>query len=455
MKTVKEIFALNNTNEIVKELTKTQPKSNYAELEKEYNPSMHDIFDKSKRPDKFVQKRIVEVARIGFNYQKKIVNSAVSFLFSNPVKLQSGNLSDVEQKALTMIEYILDKNKAYSLNRKLARTLFKETEVAEYWYPVQDADFWKNTEIKSELRLRVQLFSQSKGDKLYPYFNEYGDMIAFSREYQLSEGAKTISYIDTFTKESISTFKNVDSQWQVVKNVANPIDKIPIIYYSQDEAEWADVQSHIDRSEKLVSNFADTNDYFGSPMIKVKGMVKGLPEKGESGKVITLTEGGEAEYLTWSQAPESIKTEYEILRSQIFAGTNTPNLSFENLQNLGNIAGITLKLMFLDAHLKAQNKLEVFDEAFARRLSIIKSYCSKIQVSMKDVVENVNIWFVITPFLPENTKELYENLSILTGGKQLISQKTAVGMTGIIENVDEEIDEIKKDNVMDMGESFV
>lgn len=451
MKTAQEIFALNDAKDIVTELTKTAPKANYVTLKKQYETKLHDVFDPVKRPDKIVQKKTIEVSRIGFNYQKKIVESSVAFLFTNPVTLHS---NQKDSKILPIVEHILEKNKAYSINRKLARILFKETEVAEYWYAVEDESFWNETEVKSKIRPRCQLFHQSNGDMLFPYFNEYGDMIAFSRQYEVIVDKKPSTFLDVFTADFIKKYNLLNGQWTEVSSIPNPIKKIPIVYYSQNESEWEDVQSHIDRVEKLVSNFGDTNDYFGSPMIKLKGKVNSLPDKGEGGKVIQLAEGAEAEYLTWTQAPEAIKAEYEILRSQIFSGTNTPNLSFENLQNLGNISGITLKLMFLDSHLKAQNKLEVFDEAFVRRLSILKSFCSIIQVSVAADAVKFDGYFKFTPFLPENKKEIFDNLALLTNGRQLISQRTAISMTGLVDNIETEISEIKKDSVTDIGESF-
>lgn len=457
MKTVEDIFALGSLTEIVKELTSTDPKNNYNELVNEYDPKKHEIFDAAKRPDKIVSGKTIFVSRIGFNYQKKIVEAAVSFLFANKVNVEGVNLDDNGNLLKDMVLSILEKNKIYSANRKLARILFKETEVAEYWYPVEDENFWKDKKIDSKIRLRFRLFSQSNGDSLYPYFNEYGDLIAFSRGYKLMVDKKEIEHLDVFTAETIISYFKDSSEWKIVEGsqTINPIKKIPIVYYTQDEAEWADVQSEISRIENLTSNFADTNDYFGSPMIKLKGDVKGFPGKGETGKVVTLSEGGDADYLTWNQAPESIKTEYEILRAQVYSGTNTPNLSFDNLKNLGNISGVTLKLMFLDAHLKAQNKLEIFDEAFARRMAILKAYCGNIKTSLTNSVYSADLTFVITPFLPENTSELYQNLSILSGGKQLISHEKAVGMTGLVEDIEAEMDQIKKDYVHDFGESFL
>mgnify|MGYP007057868075 FL=1 len=81
----------------------------------------------------------------------------------------------------------------------------------------------------------------------------------------------------------------------------------------QPAVEWEDVQNLIDRLEKLLSNFADTNDYHASPKIFTTGTILGWAKKGESGAVIEGEEGATAQYLSWAQAPESVKLEIETL----------------------------------------------------------------------------------------------------------------------------------------------
>ncbi|MBA7546507.1 hypothetical protein ES705_38899 [subsurface metagenome] len=84
--------------------------------------------------------------------------------------------------------------------------------------------------------------------------------------------------------------------------------------------------SEIDRVEMLISKSADTNDYFGAPTLKIKGKIADPPEKGEVGKMLRFTgkagpdgktDYGDAEYLTWTHAPEAVKLEYETLKDII------------------------------------------------------------------------------------------------------------------------------------------
>ncbi len=448
--------------EIVDRVIKTTHKTNWEKLEKEFEPTKHKVTDQNFRPDKTIKTskgtKTIPVGRIVVNYQKLIVGRATSFLFTNPVIYKATSKDeDKGEMMLKMILHILKKNKSQSINRTIATKLFSETEVAEYWYPVPDEKFWNRFEIKpqSKTRLRCVLFSQAYGDTLYPMYNDYDDMVAFGRGYKIVVDEKEIEHLDVFTSESITTFhKPHNEDWSVKSNSPNLLKKIPIVYYSKEQADWEDVQTSIDRIETLVSNFGDTNDYFGSPLVKVTGKVTGFAEKGEQGKIIQLENGSTAEYLTWTQAPESIKSEAQMLDNIVFSGTQTPNISFESVKGLSNVSGIALKLLFLDSHMKAQNNLEVFDEAFSRRVSILKSYCALFNQSLANHVDDIDIDATITPFMPENIKEAIE-LLLAASQKPILSQKSAIEQSKLVPDADLEMEQIKSESIQSIGETFV
>jgi hypothetical protein len=110
----------------------------------------------------------------------------------------------------------------------------------------------------------------------------------------------------------------------------------------------------------LLSNFADTNDYHASPKIFVQGKVIGFTRKGEAGAIIEGENGATAQYLAWQNAPESVKLEIETLLRMIYTITQTPDISFDTVKGIGAISGVALQLLFMDAHLKVQDKSEVF-----------------------------------------------------------------------------------------------
>jgi len=402
--------------------------------------------------------RRVEQAKLVIKYQKKIVNMAVSFLFGDAVKLVLANKEDNLQDTFTLIQDVWDKNKLDYFNRKLARRLFIETKVAELWYVVVDDENIKH--------IKVALLCNENGDEIFSHFNENGDLDGFVRRYKLEDvDEKTYEHIDIYTaKEIIYGIKK--EAWEVVKK-ENYFGKIPVIYYEQAEPEWTDVQTEIDRSEMLISKFADTNDYFGSPTLKIKGKVTNPPEKAEVGKILQFTgvigaegktEYGDAEYLTWDQAPEAIKLEYNTLKDIIFSMTSTPDLSFDNVKGMNQTSGETLKFMFLDAILKAKNKEETFGEALMRRINLLKAIISVTDVKEKQNLDLLDISVKFGNVLPQDVTETINALSTARGGEAIMSRDAAVRGNPLVEDSEEDIqrlDEEKKGEVGKLGESYV
>jgi len=183
-------------------------------FKKELDPLKHDVYDTIKRPNKKVKIdpddpdyhtnernvmnvtggetptgwRYEPVARVALAIQKLIVNRAVSFVFGNAVTLDSSAEGDGQKAVLKALKRVMYDIKEKSFNRKVARNLFSCTEVAEYWYPVE-----VNNSVygfSSKFKLRSAIFSPLLGDALYPYFDETGDMVAFSREFSVTTNNK-------------------------------------------------------------------------------------------------------------------------------------------------------------------------------------------------------------------------------------------------------------------------
>lgn len=461
---IKDTLSL-SASDIYKALSaKTAPIVAYEDLIKQLDPRQHAVFDTTKRPKKEVKKpngrvdekgnpltdtSLEEVNRIGVGFQQRIVNGSVGFLLGIPVKLRSYASDDPQKKLAAMVQKTWDDNKLDFFNRKLAKKVLGECEAAELWYLIEDASFWASLWVKiksavginsgSKFKLRVRLMAESLGDKLYPHYDEYGDMDAISREYSTLENNKKVTRFDIYTALAVVKLVKGEGGWIEEKREANPFGKIPVIYYSQDVPDWHLVQNLIERYETLMSNFADTNDYFGSPMIKVTGKVLGFASKGEQGKVLQLEAGASADYLAWQNAPEAIKLEMETLEKLIYGLTQTANVSFENMVNMGDVSGVALKLKFLDAHMKAENKIELFGEMFLRRINLLKHVLGTVvDTSLSAQVPLLEMEPVFTPYLPKNLKEETDILTTATG-KPIMSVKTALEHNSLVGDVDEEL----------------
>jgi SPP1 family phage portal protein len=430
---------------------------------KEYDMD-HAIFD---RQDKIVGEgdsaRTVEVAKLGIPFQKKIVNTATSFLFGQPVKLIKNNEEEQFDELYNNFTAAWKQAKLNYHNRKLARRLMVETRVAELFYirtynkaepneeteEDEQANFIPQNGENFEKKLKVLLLCQKNGDDIFPVWDSLGDLVGFIRQYTASievEGeVKDVEMAEIYTDRFNYVCQKLD-EW-TVQRYANPFGKIPVIYYEQGAAEWADVQSLIERVEFMVSTNADTNDYFGSPAVVAKGELKSAPEKGEVGKVFevepTIVEGratfGDLSYLTWDRAPEAIKLEYETLKDLIYSQTATPDLSFNNVKGTTNLSGIALKFMFLDSLLKAMDKEEVFGEGLERRISLLKRMLSVVDLQANKGMEDLDISVEFASVLPENIQELITTLQSAVGGSSIMSQESAVKQNPLVEDPEAEI----------------
>lgn len=431
------------------------------EMAKMLDPKEHDVMDKNKRKDKDVKVdksqsggekiSVVEggedtttrkepVARVALALQKRIVNSHVAFLFGNRVWLNAEAREEAEKTVLQAVKRALYDVKEKSLNRKVAKQIMSCTEVAELWFPVEREN---NTYgFDSKFKLRCAVFSPILGDNLYPYFDDSGDMIAFSREYTAEgDNNKKTIYFETYTASLIFKWMQGSKGYEVVEGYPkeNVVGKIPVVYGQQEEVEWADVQNLIDRLEKLLSNFADTNDYHASPKIVVKGELKGFAKKGEAGAILQLEgEDASAEYLAWQNAPESVKLEIETLLRMIYTITQTPDVSYDSVKGLGAISGVALKLLFMDAHLKVQDHCEVFDEYLQRRINVIKAFIAKFNVNLAGAAENLQIEPEIIPYMIDDEKADIEKWILANGNKPLISQKRAMELAGLVKDTEED-----------------
>ena len=184
---IKSLFTNNEPLAIITELKKRSTEQpTIAEYLKQWDPKQHAIFDQTERQDKVIKnqrtstingqpeeyiERIEKIARVAVAVQKLITKRSVAFIFGRPVKLTTPSLDDNQKKVLMAIEKIFDANKINSFNRKAARSLFKSTEVAEYWYTL-DSDKTVNHTLTTKKKFKCAIFAPDLGDTLYPLLAE-------------------------------------------------------------------------------------------------------------------------------------------------------------------------------------------------------------------------------------------------------------------------------------------
>ena len=467
MKSIKEIIAVGDTMTIYRLLTtyKQGFKKPIEATESEYDPMRHAVMDKMKRKDKFIRvpkfasdgsrlldrngnqvytRKRVPRCRIAIPVQKLICERDVGFLLSNPVTYNiQGDTDERQQSLFNSVMDVFRDNKMDYFDKRLARELFRCCECAELWYVIKG----ENGEAD---QMRVMLLSPLKGDKLYPHFDNYHRMDGFAREYYVrDEMGSTVLHFDVYTSSTLYRYAAEQSDGTLSFIDAKPhgFDRIPVVYYRQDETNWNVVQPVIERLEELMSNWGDVNDYFGSPTYFFKGKLKGFAEKGEVGRIYQGDGDSDMKVISWNSAPESMQKEMANLINIIFSYTQTPDISFENMKTLGNnTSGAAIRLMFTDPHLKAETKEELFGEMFTRRFNVVKSgYALTIGAVPSRIADQLRITPVFTPYIPKNEVEMLQLINLSTQSKQTMSQEDGIRLNPLVSNPEITIKEIRKE----------
>lgn len=449
---VSEITLQTDIKESIKFLIGSTPELDIETFKKQYNTSGHDTLDLTKRPDKIVETdsgpTTTKKNRLAFPFQKRIVNSSVSYTFGNPVHLKANPQTDGQASVLNAVNRIFFDNKINSQNRKVAREIARCTEVAEIWFSVEVPEKHDNYGFPADAKIRTLILSPWDGNKLYPYYDKTGNMTAFSRNYFIKTGDQNVEYFEVYTDSETIRWEKGSGDWVVSEKYPekNLINKIPVIYGRQEQTDWQEVQSCIDRLEYLLSNYADMIDYHASPTIIAKGQITGFAQKGEQGKILQIEDGAEVAYLTWAGSSDAVKLEIETLIRFIYTFTQTPDVSFESVKGLNQISGIALQMLFLDAHLKVMEKREIFDEYLQRRVNIVKAFVGQLNTGLQKEADLLEIEPVINPFTINDLKTMIENLQTATGGQAILSQKTAIAQSGLVDDADAELELILGEN---------
>ena len=379
--------------------------------------------------------------KLKIQYQKKIVNTAVSFLFGDAPSI---NANDADNPNAEAILKVLKDNRIPSKLQDFAEAAMSTT-IGVFIFNKND-----DNEVK------CRFYNQDRGN-YYPKYDVYGDLTSFFWEFKIGEE----KHLWIFTNDSI--YKYVDDKYSQETSETHDFGIIPVVFVEQDEPEWYDVKELIDRIEMLISKLSGSNNRFAFPILKLLGGV----EKDENGKDVNLIdiskdgnalllghamkEGNliqsNAEFLKRDTGVDSIKLEFEYLKEFIFSISQTPDLSFNNVKGIGTISGRAMVLMLQDAINKAKRKTGVYKTAIERIISVIKN---GLGITDEELTFDIEFNYSI----PEDIKEQIEMLYSATGGKATMSQETAIQHNPMVKDPAEEADKIKEEQSQSMGETF-
>ncbi len=442
-----------STADRIKLLTSQKSKvPDWKELEKEYDPLQHPIFDKAKFPDKVTDKGLEEVSRISFAFQRLVARRMRDLVCAIPVKRIHTAETDEQREVVKVVERIFKKVNIDSLNSKRLEELYASCQIATLWYAVEEGNYYYK--VKSPIKVRCQTYSPKRGDDLYPLFDKYGDLKAFSIGYTKEVEGKNVSYLDTYTKGFHLTFEKSEGDWVETNREKISIAKLPLSYSFREKPIWEDTSRNVYEIEESLSrqgNYLRDNSkpilaVFADEDIKV-GNEKSSRE--ESRSVVQYPKGSNIEYITWDQAPESVKMFIKEVRDLIFTTLQIPDWGYSKMIS-HNLSGEALKVLLIDAHVKVLGECGTILDFLNREINVVKEFALVILGNKyKEAIQTLDIHSVITPFYINDEKSQILNLITANGGEPIMSQKESIEVFGHSKDIEQTMREIHDQRKMD------
>lgn len=438
-----------NAQSIISDLKyKTVSVKPWALLRKEYEPKEHPVMTDKTYKDKVTKRGIEKVTRYTLGLQKLAVKRMTELMFAIPVQRIYKPENDQEKQVAEIMEAIFQKNRIDSLNIDRGKSLFASCETITLWYSQEQETVYAGQ--KSLLKLRCKNYSPMKGDKLYPLFDEYDDMIALSIEYTRKEGVNTITYFDTYTADEHIRWRT--GVGETVEELREKIEvgKITGVYINRDEPIWEDQSGNVYEAEWTLSRNGNYIRKNARPnwVVFSDGKVKfgQEPTNDNAGRnVLQYGQNDKAEYKTWQQAIDSIKFHVGEIKKDFFMQLQLPDMSMENMKATP-MSGEARKMMFIDAQLKVTDESGIWLELFDREINVIRAFMKKMYPSLSAAIDSLQVEVVITPYQIRDEAERISNLSNATGGKPIMSQRTAVQNLGYVDDIDKEMELIAQES---------
>ena len=468
MKDVKEILDRSNRSidTIINDLKQksTTPPS-WSELKKILYPRDHKIVnDTIGRPDKIIKTdngtRVDHAARNPIGMEMLLVQRINEFAFTLPVIREYDGIDDNEtRKAIVKaIDKIYEEADIDNINLDRGESFFSACEIFTLWYTVNKPH--DKYGFHAEHKLKCRCFSPKDDNvELYPMLDEYGDMIAMSIYYEKNKTQNTkIKYFETWTADHHYKWVDNGSGWQdeivYVDGDGNItygddiiIMKIPGVYAWKKVASWVDGTPDLRNDmEYIHSRDTDVLAYNSAPVLKIAGQVKGYEVKGETRRVYRVENGGDVSYVGWNQSTEATEKHIQRDIDWFWMLNQMPDISFKNLQQLGNIGYNARKMMLTDAYLRVGKEVKPLVQMFRREGNVIKAFLKKINTKWSEEdIDAVTIKYKVQVYIPEDEEYEIEKRVKANGGQPIESQLESIRRFGKSKDPEGTLEEIQNE----------
>ncbi|QUH20224.1 phage portal protein [Alkaliphilus sp. B6464] len=391
---------------------------------KDYLAGKHKI---KMRVDEVYNGKTFETRKIALNYAKTLLEFETSFLLKNDVTLTSNDLEALEQ-----YKKVYREGKYNKIDYRILSNMVRYGECYEYVY------IDENKRIKSNI---------IAGEDSYPIYDHTGQMVAFI-EYYIFDGT---SYYAIYSDDKVEQYNDIDGDLHKVGEYKN-LSGLPIPYVLSSELDElvgnASLREYIDildSMEDLISKYMDSFYKFLNPIPVVKGTKlsskDGQIDQNVVGYAMQLMDDAEFKFVNSKMDFNSFKTLWQTLKQSLLDISMTPGVSM-NSQDVSNLSETSIRMLYGMAEIKGSMNSRYLHEGFEKRWGKIKAL---LRVLGNDIIEDAYIDCQYNPNIPQNDKEVIENLKTL---KEIngISLERLLEVSPYTNDVNEELDKIDSVN---------
>jgi hypothetical protein len=410
---------------------------------REYRPEYHEVMFRKDKARKGREDYIVQ--KLPRAWQRNINFIAQFFLLNNPIKWTCENTDEASIAAFNAFTEFLKEIRFDVYMRHAKLTAGAETECAKLYHIYRDEE-------SGEARVKIVMLSYSDNYTLRPLFDQYKNLLAFCYGYRLKEGDEVVEHFDIQTPKKIYRCRKEKIGWSV-NELPNVTGKINVIYYRQDK-EWEGAQRRIERDEMLDSRNADTNEYYGDPIVKASAdVVQSLMDPESVGKMVQL-QGKESmfEYVQLPGDSPTKEAEKQVLTDSILMDTLTPSFHWKDMSGLGTLSGEALRRALVTGYIKRNLNIDTYKELVDREKNLILAIMMKVtHIELRDSLRKLKIGFEFAEPFDEDTQNRWTAIGrAYTDG--IVSLDTAVRLLGLA-NPEEEIARIESEKAKEREES--
>ena len=306
-------------------------------------------------------------------------------------------------------------------------------------------------------RLRTQYY---QADEMIPVFSQTpaNFLTMVLRPYTLTSidgRSNDVEYVDVYTRLYVYNFvRRRGGQWQLQEKFSHNFSDVPVIIRMNNaelKGDYEDVIPQIDTYDKAVSDTSNNLDYFSDAYLVFEG-IDDLNAEDDDGNELSASDsakvmkenrtifaptGCKPGFITKDADDTAAENHKNRTFKDIFFLSQVPNLTDEEFA--GNLSGVAIKYKLFGLEELSIEKETYFRSSETKKVRLITEYVNALQNTKYDW-RDVKLSFDRSAVA--NTYEAAQTINLL---RDILSDRTLIGMYPEIDNPDEELKQRQKE----------